>query len=103
MSISTLFPGMRNLSIKWKLTIIIMAASTVALLLISAAFVTYEQITFRRTMTRDLTIIAQIIGDRSTAALDFNDQTEAKFELLAALTAKPHIVSACLYRGNEIY
>ena len=42
----------RNLPIKWKLTLIIVVNSVIALGLASAAFVGYEVITFRAEMTR---------------------------------------------------
>jgi signal transduction histidine kinase/CheY-like chemotaxis protein/uncharacterized membrane protein affecting hemolysin expression len=86
----------RDISIKRKLTAIIMIASTVALLLVSAGFVTYELVTFRQTMTHDLSTLAEIIGNQSTAALTYGDKDTAK-EILAALSAKKHIVAAALY------
>ena len=73
-----------------------MIASTVALLLVSAGFVTYELVTFRQTMTHDLSTLAEIIGNQSTAALTYGDKDAAK-EILAALSAKKHIVAAALY------
>lgn len=89
-------PKFQDISIKRKLTVIIMIASTVALLLVSAGFVTYELVTFRQTMTRDLSTLADIIGNQSTAALTYEDKDAAK-EILAALSAKKHIVAAALY------
>ncbi len=92
-------PKWRDISIKRKLTLIIMAASTVALLLAGTGFVAYELFTFREKMTRDLETLADIIGNRSTAALSFEDKKDAK-ETLDALRAKPRIVAACLYDKN---
>ena len=86
----------QNTSIKRKLTLIIMLTSTVALLLACGAFVAYEMITFRRGMVRDLFTLAEIIGYNSTAALTFDDVRSAE-ETLAALSAEPHVVSACIY------
>jgi signal transduction histidine kinase len=86
----------QDISIKRKLTAIIMIASTVALLLVSAGFVSYELFTFRQSMADDLSTIAQIVGNQSTAALTYGDQATAK-EILNALSAKKHIVAAALY------
>lgn len=86
----------RDLSIKRKLTLVIMLTSSIALLLACAAFVIYDLVTVRRAMTRSLSILAEIVGANSTAALSFNDQNSAK-EVLAALSAEQHIVSACIY------
>ncbi|MDB6064664.1 MAG: hybrid sensor histidine kinase/response regulator [Pedosphaera sp.] len=95
-------PTLRNISIKRKLTLIIMAASTVALLLISSAFVLYELITFRQSMTRDISTLAEIIGNQSTAALAYDDRATAE-EILGALSAKQHIVSACIYKDGKVF
>jgi PAS domain S-box-containing protein len=89
----------QDISIKRKLRLIIMVASTVALLLVSAGFVTYELVTFRQTMTRDLSTLAEVIGNESTSALSFEDQERAG-EILGALKAKKHIVAAALYEAN---
>ena len=73
-----------------------MVASTVALLLVASGFVAYEVFTYRQTMTRDLTTLAEIIGDRATAALTFENVTDAE-ETLGALSKKKHIVAGALY------
>jgi signal transduction histidine kinase/DNA-binding response OmpR family regulator len=86
----------RNLSIKHKLNLIVLLVSGVALLLASASFMAYDFVTSRHAMVRDLTTLAEMIGNNSTAALAFNDQDSAN-ETLAALRAKPQIVSACIY------
>src|SRR5580704_2162095 len=94
--------GLRNLSIKWKLTLIIMAATTVALLLISGAFTAYESITFRQAMSHDISTLAEIIGNQSTAALTYNDQPTAT-EILATLSAKKNIVAAGIYKDGQLF
>jgi len=89
----------RNLSIKHKLNLIILLVSLVALLLASVSFMAYDFVISRRAMVRDLTTLAEMIGNNSTAALAFNDQDSAN-ETLAALRAKPQIVSACIYNRD---
>src|SRR6266704_1539844 len=91
-----------NISIRRKLTLIIMAASTVSLLLISGSFIAYELITFRQSMTRDLSTLAEIIGNQSTAAITYDDKTSAT-EILGSLTARHRIVAAGIYKGNELF
>jgi PAS domain S-box-containing protein len=86
----------QNLSIQRKQTLVIMLTSTVALVLACAGFVAYELIAFRQTMTRDLTTLAQIIGDNTSGALDFNDPKAAQ-DMLSALRAEPNITAACIY------
>jgi len=92
-------PRFQDISIKRKLTVIIMIASTVALLLVSAGFVTYELVTFRQTMKTDLFTLAEVIGDRSTAALLYDNKKDAE-ETLQALRLKKHITGAALYDKN---
>ncbi len=86
----------QNLSIKRKLTLIIMVTSTVALLLSCVAFITYDLLMLRQTMKRDLSVLAGIIGSNSTAALVFDDR-KAAAETLAGLGKEPHVASAGIY------
>ena len=95
----TFVPRFQDISIKQKLTAIIMIASSVALLLVSAGFVTYELVTFRQTMASDISTLGKIIGDRSTAALTFDNKGDAE-EDLRALKFRTHIASAALYDKN---
>ncbi len=76
-----------------------MIANTVALLLISSGFVTYELVTFRKTMLNDVATLAKFIGDRSTAALSFGIQDDAQEELHALIYRK-HINAAAFYDKN---
>lgn len=86
----------RDISIKRKLMAIIMVASTVALLLVSAGFVAYEVITYPKTMLRDLTTLADVLGDHCAAALRFENQ-DAAAGTLAALEKKGNITAAAIY------
>src|SRR5688572_17959309 len=76
--------------------LIIMIGSTVALLLVSGGFVTYEFFTRREAMIRDLSGLGDIIGDRSTAALTFDTPKDAE-ETLRALSARKNIRAAAIY------
>jgi hypothetical protein len=84
------------MSIKQKLILTTMLTTCVALLLVTVVFVTYDLVTFRRTMHHDLMTLAQIIGTNSAAALVFDDRQGAT-ETLEALHARQHVVSAALY------
>jgi len=87
---------MRDFSITRKLTWMNMLVSGAALLLACGAFTTYEIISYRQTMVRDLSVQAQIIGANSVSALLFNDPPSAE-ATLAALRATPHVTSAWIY------
>src|ERR1043165_9506716 len=86
-------------SIQRKMTVIIMLTSSIALLLAGAAFVVYELISFRQAMKDNLLSMAAMVGDTSTAALEFKD-AETAGEILKALGQERHIVAACLYSAN---
>ena len=90
----------KDLSIKHKLTAVIMLTSCVVLLIASTGFVTSELVTARRAIVQELSTIAAIIGNNSTAALVFDDQASAE-ETLSALSAKPNVVSAYIFRKTD--
>src|SRR5262249_36022727 len=92
----------RHLSIKQKLTLIIMTVTTVALFLILVGFVGYEFFTFRQKMRHDLSTQAQMVGGLSTAALTYDDIAEAQ-RILAALANREHVATAAIYKGNTLF
>jgi two-component system, sensor histidine kinase and response regulator len=85
----------RHTSIRQKLTRIVLVASSVSVLVACTVFAVYDIATFRISMTNDLITLAEIVGANSSAAITFGDQ-EAAHEILASLTARPHIVEACI-------
>jgi signal transduction histidine kinase len=73
------------------------------LLLTSAAFVTYQVVTFRQTMRNNLATRARILAANSTAALAFANEADAT-EILSALKSDPHMVAAALYdRAGHLF
>jgi signal transduction histidine kinase len=79
-----------------KLMTAIMGTSIAVLALTCAVFVTYEYITFRKTVVQSLTVRAQIIAANSTAALAFENEADAN-EVLSVLSRDPRMVAACIY------
>jgi methyl-accepting chemotaxis protein len=90
----------RNLSIRQKLQTIVIATTTVALLVASAVFTLFDRSTFLRAKTQDLSVTARMIGFNSTAALSFNDAKSAG-ETLSALQAKQNVIHACIYSKDD--
>jgi len=88
-----------NLAVKYKLRLIITFTVSIALVLACAAVVVYDQIVARSDMRNDLTVLAEIIGSNSTAAVTFRDRRAAE-ELLAGLKAKRHIVAAIIFSDD---
>ncbi len=89
----------RDLSVKKKLLLISMLSSAVALVLASVALIAYDFVIAREHMHQELSVLASVIGDRSTAALIFQDQ-ELAAENLAAAAARESIVAACIHDEN---
>src|SRR5439155_20200466 len=85
-----------DIPVRRKLTLVILVTCTTVLVLACAALAAYEWLTFRRTMARDMTVLADVLSRNSTSALAFQDESEASKTLLA-LNAEPQIIAACLY------
>ena len=79
----------RDISIKRKLTLIIMVASTFGLLLVASGLIICELFTYREEMTRDLSTLADIIGNRSSAALSFEEKGENNDRTILVLHPNP--------------
>ena len=90
---------LRNMSIKRKLTLMTMLTSCIALVLSAASFLTYDLVSFRQQLTRDLMTQAEIISYNGAAAMAFNDERSANV-VLAGLKAKDDVVSAVLFNAD---
>jgi two-component system sensor histidine kinase/response regulator len=89
----------QNMSIGRKLMVIIMAISGVTLLLACLAIVVYDVIELRRGMVNDVSTLADMVAENSTAALTFHDAQGAR-DVLRSLHTQPHITAACLYTAE---
>ncbi len=89
------FRQFRNLSIRGKLTTLMVLTSIIVLLLASSAFIAIDLVKIRAAMVEDLTVLAEVIGRNSSAALVFSDEAAAR-ETLSALRAEPHVISATI-------
>ena len=85
-----------KLPIKNKLILIIMLTSLISLLIISSALIIYDRNKTKELWTQKVLVLGEVIADRSTAAISFNDQNLAN-ENLSALRALPAIALGCIY------
>ena len=85
-----------NLSIKRKLLLALILSSVLSLLFTGMFLMVLEITEFQKNTRDDLSTLATIIGNRSTAALAFNDLDLAK-ENLGVLNTLPEVQAACLY------
>ena len=86
----------RKLSLRHKLTLVIMINTVVALCVAGVAFAEYGVYRFKELRLEDLNALANILGTNSTAPLAFKDPSSAQ-DILRSLAAKPHILSAAIY------
>ena len=89
----------RNLSVRHKLRLVIMAAVTVALLSACGAIFAYDRFAARDAMRNDLDVMAEMLSANSTAVLSFGD-TRAGKEILSTLRAKRQIVAATVFTAS---
>src|SRR5438270_1420957 len=85
--------------IKSKLMSIIMLICAGALVLACGSFAVYEIFAVRQSVSRELTLVADLIGTNSSAALAFNDP-QAASETLAALKTNPRVIAARVYKKD---
>ena len=94
---------LRDTPIKRKLMLVILLTTGFALLLTGSALITYELITFRRSLAVNIGVLAEIIGANSTGAVAFQDPKSAQ-EILAALSAEHQVTAAAIYdQAGEIF
>jgi signal transduction histidine kinase/CheY-like chemotaxis protein len=87
--------------IRRKLIFIIMLIVSAALLVTCGGFVLSVILAVRTSMLKENTILADLIGFDSTAALSFNNQQDAS-ETLEGLRAEPNMVAACIYTRSGL-
>src|SRR3954462_2738262 len=89
----------RRVPVARKLTAIGVATSTVSLVVATLVLLAYDLSSSRARLVRDTDILAEVVGDNSTAALAFGD-AKAAAETLRAVEANEHVVSATLLLGD---
>jgi signal transduction histidine kinase/ActR/RegA family two-component response regulator/HAMP domain-containing protein len=78
---------------------VILLTCGAVMIITCAGFFTYEYVTFRQLMVRNLAILGEAIAANSTAALAFDNADDAR-EALSAFRAQPHVVAARLYLND---
>ncbi len=89
-----------TLPIRQKILAIIFFCSFIALLTSLIFFIFFSTIRLRENLVQEMNVLAEIIGNRSTAAIEFLDQKTA-YENLAALSARRSVVTACIYDSED--
>ena len=84
------------MSFQRKLTILVLAATVLALAMACFGLAVYERRNFRNARTNELTLLANTLGANAAASMVFNDPKTAS-DMLAALEADHDIIAARLY------
>ncbi len=94
--------ALRHISIRHKITGVIMLTCAIVLLLAGASLILSELIKFRRSAVDDLSTIANLVGSNSYAALLFDNKRDAR-EILNTLRTQQDIIAAAIYKldGSE--
>ncbi len=87
---------LRDMSIIWKLNLLIFAISAVVLLVASLVFVAQYRYEYEKTMIAEIKALAEIVGFSSAPALLFEDHAAAA-QSLSALGGKKDIAAAFMY------
>ncbi len=89
-----------HLSFKWKLTLIIMVACVFSILAACAAFIGYDNYTFKQQMTADLEALSRIISASSRSAVKSKNRS-AVTDALSSLRARDQIAAAAIYSRDD--
>jgi sensor histidine kinase regulating citrate/malate metabolism len=83
-------------SIKLKLRIVVLLTATLGITFASAAFLSYDQIKQRETLTKEMQILSKVVAIRSAVALSFMDKKNA-LSNLKTLDIKNNFRLGCIY------
>src|ERR1700682_4696455 len=92
----------RDLSLARKVIAVIMGVTSTALLLACLALVAYDSSTARTSLTRDIGMLADVVGTTSTAAVSFADAKGAT-ETLDAVAANKNVRMAAILRDGAVF
>jgi hypothetical protein len=87
---------LRNLPIRRKLVFITMLTSGIALVVACLALATYEQVTSRKRILQNISVLAEMAGANSAVGLKLNEPGWVE-QALQSLSAQSSIVRACVY------
>jgi signal transduction histidine kinase/DNA-binding response OmpR family regulator len=95
-------PLFRAVSIKRKLTLLVMLTTSIALLVAAVQFILNDLRDYRRRSVNDLKILARMTGDNCASSLDFDDETFAA-KVLSGLQVKPNVLAAAVYKHGKLF
>ena len=91
--------GFKDVPVKQKIMGITLFTSSLVLVVIALAYITFEYYSFKKSEKSNLQTVGLIIASNSSAAIAFDSPNEGA-EILAALSANKHIKAAALYTAE---
>jgi signal transduction histidine kinase len=88
--------AVRDLPFERKLKVALLLVTLAAIVPASAAFLTYQWFSLQKVFSRQVEMLAQVVGDQTCAALEFRQAPQAE-GILRTLRAERQIESAALY------
>ncbi len=92
---------LQHMSIKWKLLTILIFSNVLSLLLALIFLLVNSVSEMKQTAMSDLNAMADLIANRSTASLSFDDSSVAK-ENLAVLNDMREVKTACIFNQEKL-
>ncbi len=92
----------RDISVKQKLTIVIVLISASVLIISSTVFITFDSISIRQDVVNEMSLLAEVISDNSAAAITFGYDEDAE-ELLSSLGNRESILRGIIYRDTTVF
>jgi signal transduction histidine kinase len=89
----------QNSTIKKKLMMMGMFVTFVTLLMTCSVFITYDVLSVRQSMVKELSLLIDVIGKRTAPALQYSQIEKAK-DNLTDLKSKASVQLACLYTAD---
>jgi signal transduction histidine kinase len=90
----------KNLSIRRKIIALTLTIAGLVTLLVSITFVVSNYLEFRKSLVKDLSVLAEVIGNNCSASLVFGDVNAAQ-ETLFGLKAQPHVQAAWILTPDQ--
>jgi signal transduction histidine kinase len=92
----------RNLSLARKVIAVIMGVTSAALVLAGVSLVAYDRSAARNTLARDIGVLADVVGETSTAAVSFDDSSGA-LETLHAVAVNKNVRLAAIIKDGAVF
>jgi signal transduction histidine kinase/CheY-like chemotaxis protein len=92
----------RSLSLAQQIIAVIMGVSCAALLLAFLVLIAYDSTAARTSLTRDIGMLADVVGSTSTAAVSFSD-AKAATETIGAVAVNRNVRMAAILRDGQAF